>query len=129
MTSEPLTDQAKDMVRLKEWRSIINLTFDPILIVDPSGTVLIANDEALRLFEYTETEFMGINIEMLMPERFRASHGKHMADYLVSKERRDMSIKAALVTRSGREIPVKIGLKAQVNEIGVFIGATIKPTN
>jgi len=129
MNEEDLTAKARDMVRLKEWRSIINLTFDPILIVDPAGTVLIANDEALRLFEYTEVEFLGINIESLMPERFRASHGKHMSDYLVSKERRDMSIKAALTTRGGREIPVKIGLKAQVNELGVFIGATIKPAN
>ncbi len=127
MTNEPLTEKTKDMVRLKEWRSIINLTFDPILIVDPTGTILIANEEALRLFEYTDAEFMGLNIEMLMPERFRASHGKHMADYLVSKERRDMSIKAVIVTRGGREIPVRIGLKAQVNEQGVFIGATIKP--
>ena len=44
---------------------------DAIVVVDRSGNIVIVNQLAGRLFGYSRQELLGMQIEALVPERFR----------------------------------------------------------
>ncbi|MDP2788385.1 MAG: PAS domain S-box protein [Pseudomonadota bacterium] len=54
---------------------------DAMLIADSGGSIRLANPAAERLFGHTQAEFEAINIEDLIPQRFRAKHAHDRADY------------------------------------------------
>ena len=45
---------------------------DAIVVVDRSGHIVIANHLAERLFGYSRQELLALQIEGLVPQRFRA---------------------------------------------------------
>jgi PAS domain S-box-containing protein len=85
---------------------------DPVLLVDASGVIVLANPQLCNLFGYTEGELPGQPVSCLLPERFRATHGKHLEDYFRAPSVRAMGIGMELsASRSdGNEFPVEISL-------------------
>lgn len=83
-----------------------------MLVVDAEGRIGLANPAAHRLLGYEAGQLAGMAIEMLVPERFRASHVRHRQAFALSPDRRPMSRRAEVVALAGdgREIPVEIGL-------------------
>lgn len=84
---------------------------------DDNGTILDASPKAEEIFEYfTRYETIGQSIDILVPERFRESHHRQRTVIFKDDARprylgnRDMPIIG--LTKSGREIPVLIGLRA-----------------
>lgn len=96
----------------RKFRSVLNNTFDAILIVDANGKVDLANHSALKLFEFTELELLTKTVEDLMPDRFRKGHIEDRREYLKFPVARPMGIGRTLYikTKYGKEIPVEIGL-------------------
>jgi len=47
---------------------------DAILICDPAGTVRYWNAAAERMFGFPATEALGMSMNLIIPERFRARH-------------------------------------------------------
>ncbi len=95
---------------------------DGILIADAGGVIRDANPRASELFGYTADELMGMNVEALVPERFRARHPSHRQNYSVHPHARAMG--AALNLRGlrgdGTEFPVDIMLKPMQTAEGVM---------
>jgi PAS domain S-box-containing protein len=85
---------------------------DPLLLVDASGLIVLANPHLSHLFGYADGELLGQPVETLLPEAFRASHGKHLADYFRAPSVRSMGIGMELSARraDGSEFPVEISL-------------------
>ena len=63
-------------------RRLLDTAPDAILLVRPDGTVAFANERAERLFGYSREELAGLGLEDLVPERFRAAHERHRAEFL-----------------------------------------------
>jgi len=65
------------------------------------------------LFGYTRTEFAGMNIEDLVPERFRRRHPGHRENYNAHPRTRQMGAAMNLfgLRKDGTEFPVDIMLK------------------
>ncbi|HEX6965258.1 MAG TPA: ATP-binding protein [Gemmatimonadaceae bacterium] len=58
--------------------SIIAISSDAIISVDASQHIILFNHGAERIFGYTAAEVLGKPLELLIPERARAAHGKDL---------------------------------------------------
>jgi PAS domain S-box-containing protein len=85
---------------------------DPVIVVDRAGRILFANLEAERVFEYPPNTLIGENVDLLVPERLRATHAIHRGRYAESPRVRPMGSNLTLFgrKRGGAEFPVEISL-------------------
>eukprot|EP00547_Thalassionema_nitzschioides_P003693 CAMPEP_0194215764 /NCGR_PEP_ID=MMETSP0156-20130528/17780_1 /TAXON_ID=33649 /ORGANISM="Thalassionema nitzschioides, Strain L26-B" /LENGTH=689 /DNA_ID=CAMNT_0038944367 /DNA_START=93 /DNA_END=2162 /DNA_ORIENTATION=- len=63
-------------------QGLITSSIDPIVQIDCRGIIKLANPACCRVFQYTQEELFGKNINMLMPEPFRTQHSKFIENYL-----------------------------------------------
>src|SRR6202795_2321034 len=85
---------------------------DAIVVSDHEGKIREVNAQDERFFGYSRSELLGQPIEMLIPERFRASHPGRRADYAAHPRVRTMGAGLELYgrRRNGSEFPVDIML-------------------
>jgi PAS domain S-box-containing protein len=94
------------------YRELLESTPDGIVIVNPTGHILIANRQAESLFGYGPDEMRGSTVESLLPERFRTSHKGHRSHYFEQPRTRAMGAGLELygLRKDGTEFPVEISL-------------------
>lgn len=63
-------------------KAIIDTAIDCIIIIDEKGTVETINDAGVLLFQYAESEVVGKNVSMLMPEPDHSRHDQYLSNYL-----------------------------------------------
>ncbi len=83
-----------------------------MIIIDSTGTILFANNQVTALFGYSPKEIKGKQVELLLPERFRARHTSHRDNYSRNVRVRPMGAGLELfgMRRDGSEFPVEISL-------------------
>jgi PAS domain S-box-containing protein len=83
-----------------------------LLVVRRDGLVEFANAQARNILGYGADELVGLHIDRLVPDRFRAGHPVNRANYLVHPTTRPMGAGRDLyaLRKDGTEIPVEIGL-------------------
>ena len=64
-----------------QFSSMLEIAPDAIIATDSTMHITLFNRAAEKLFEYESSEIMGKKIETLMPDRFRAGHGKHVETF------------------------------------------------
>ncbi len=108
--------------------AIMEAAPDAILLTDLNGVIVLMNRAAERLFEYESSELLGQPIEILVPEKVRASHAKDRASYVRAARPRAMGEVGCLtgIRKDGVEIPVSIGLSPLKARQGQFIICTIR---
>jgi len=86
---------------------------DAIFVTDAAGAIRDANPRATELFGYTRAELAGMNIEDLVPERFRQRHPSHRENYNAHPRARQMGAALNLfgLRKDGTEFPLDIMLK------------------
>jgi formate hydrogenlyase transcriptional activator len=86
---------------------------DAIFVTDADGRICDANPRATELFGYTRTELAGMNVERLVPERFRVRHPRHRENYNAHPRARQMGAELNLfgLRKDSTEFPVDIMLK------------------
>ena len=93
---------------------ILDFVPDAILGVETDGTVVIANSQAEKLFGFRRDTLIGEPLEMLVPQRYRATHPEHRRRYFETPRTRPMGQGAELYARrrDGTEFPAEISLSA-----------------
>ena len=88
----------------------------------------MVNTLAAELFNYPEEMMLGHLVEEFMPERFRARHASYRTKYFDNPVRRAMgsSIELAILTRTGLEVRVDLGLAPLRVAEGTFVSITIE---
>jgi len=76
--------------------SIINTAIDGILTIDQHGNIESINPSACLIFGYSQSEVIGKNISMLMPQPDRSKHDGYLSHYQETGEKR--------VIGKGREV-------------------------
>ena len=56
------------------FRLAFELSPSGIIVIDATGTIVLANREIERLFGYDHEELVGRSIDILVPDRFRSRH-------------------------------------------------------
>jgi len=93
--------------------TILDQEADASLIVDESGTIRFATDEACRLLKYAPGELRGKVVEQLLPVRFRLAHIGHRIRFTDYHRTRQMGAGPELIAlcKDSTERPVDISLK------------------
>jgi PAS domain S-box-containing protein len=91
---------------------------DALLIVGGDGSIEFANQHAEHLFGYEPDQLVGVEIEALIPKRYRQRHVEMRAEFSVDPSVRPMGHGRELFAqgRDGREFPVEIGIGPAARE-------------
>ena len=126
MTSTPTEpDRHLDWSLLE---TVMQLSPDAALAVDSAGTIRAVNRLATDLFGYEAGDLVGSELEILLPERFRAGHGAHRDGYSETPRSRRMGVGLDLWGRrkDGSEFPVDISLAPLAGSEGVATVAAVR---
>jgi len=101
---------------------------DAMIIIDGFGTIRYTNRQVSALFGYPHDEIIGLSVEHLMPERFRARHIGHRRQYTSNIRTRPMGAGLQLYGRrkDGTEFPVEISLSPIEDGDHVLVAAAIR---
>ncbi len=97
---------------LENLKSVLAEAAEAALIVDESGTVLLAADQACALLKYRSGDLDGQSVELLMPERFRMTHIGQRLRFTDHRATRPMGtgLKLIALCQDGSELRVDIRL-------------------
>mgnify|MGYP000111304737 CR=1 FL=1 len=105
--------------------AISDNVMDAIITIDRQGTIVTVNRAAVTLFGWAADEFVGQNINMIMPEPHRSMHDAHLAKYLDAPGSKVVGrlIEVPAISKDGRTFPITLGVsEVTLNEQQMFIG-------
>ena len=88
---------------------ILQISAEAVISADVDQRITLYNQAAEKTFGYTAQEAMGQSIDMLIPERFRAAHAKHVTQFAESaKQSLLMSARRQVfgLRKDGTEFPM-----------------------
>lgn len=94
------------------FRLVVEAAPNALVMVDPTGAIVMVNAQAERMFGYSRTELLGQPVEILVPPRYRASHPELCKAFQKAPQARPMGAGRELyaLKKDGSEFPVEIGL-------------------
>lgn len=109
-------------------RNLVEAAPDAILVVDPSGKILLINKQGEDLFGYSRSELVGKAVEILIPQKYLATHEQNRLEYMADPALRPMGAGRNLVARrkDGREVAVDIMLSPIKDENGTSVIVTTR---
>ena len=97
--------------------AILAIAADAIISLDESLRVTLFNEGAATIFGYSPQEIIGKPLELLIPERMRSNHKRHVADFSRSPvAARKMGDRQEIFARrkDGTEFPAEASIAKQV---------------
>lgn len=110
---------------------LLRFSPDAMLVVDDQGRIRYANETVTQMFGYAPEALMGEPIAVLVPERLRGRHGKHIAGYMREPDNREMGARIAdlfAMRADGSEFSA--GIRLAPFQLGnkLFVAAAIRDT-
>ena len=109
------------------FRQVFESAPNALIMTDADGVIGLVNGQTEKEFGYGREELIGKPVEMLIPERFRASHPSLRRGYVQAPAPRLMGGGRELfgVRRDGAEIPLEIGLSPIHSSSGLLVLVSI----
>jgi PAS domain S-box-containing protein len=110
------------------FRELVDAAPDGVVVCDHRGKIVLVNSEAERMFGYARDELLGLQIDVLVPDRVRKHHGAHVHGYTSAPRLRPMGSGMELTgrTKDGGELPVEISLAPINTSRGLLVTAGIR---
>jgi two-component system CheB/CheR fusion protein len=120
--------QARELdERRDELHWVVESAPNGFVMTDAEGRIIMVNTRTEKLLGYPREELIGQPVEILVPDRFRAQHGKDRRQFMGNPETRPMGAGRDLWARrkDGSEVPVEIGLSPIRTHCGMRILASV----
>ena len=108
--------------------SFVEAASEAILGVGDGGRIMLVNRRTEEMFGYTRGELLGMELGLLVPDRFRAAHAADSAGFFSRPRVRHMGTEIELFGRrkDGTEFPADIGLTHVYTPDGPLVFALVK---
>ena len=101
---------------------------DGLIVVNPQGLIVLANQQTAAMFGYAREEMLGVPVELLIPSRYRHDHVEQRQGFFKKPEQRAMAARRNLfgLRKDGSEFPVEISLSPFPTTGGLVVISTIR---
>jgi two-component system cell cycle sensor histidine kinase/response regulator CckA len=112
----------------RKFEQFVEFAPDAIVGVGRDGRIVLVNAQTEALFGYDRNELVGLDVDVLVPERFGDVHPTHRDGYFADPRPRAMGAERELFSRrkDGSEFPAEISLSSIETEEGVLGIAAIR---
>ena len=107
--------------------ALFEFATEGILVTDTTGSIVMINPAAERMFGYDKGELTGQKIEVLIPRKFSGNHEKHRDGFNKNPQPRSMGVGRDLFAsrKDDSEFPVEISLSPFESPNGKFVIAFV----
>jgi len=105
--------------------AVIDHIVDGIITITKSGSIESFNPAATRMFGYSESEVIGQNVKILMPEPYHSEHDGYLHHYVDTGEKKVIGIGREVVGRrkDGSIFPMDLAIsEVAINHTRYFVG-------
>lgn len=108
--------------------AILEIFPDATILVNETGEIVLCNKEISTMFGYNNQELVGLQLEVLIPERFRSRHPENQKKYFNNPRMREMGSGLELygLKKNGTELPVEISLNPVRIKEKIYVVAAIR---
>lgn len=127
-----ILESNRDITHTKQeqlkFRALLEAAPDAMVIVDHEGKIHLINAQTEKMFGYSRDELIGKSVEILVPNRFQASHRDLRQGYERSPRHRSIEAGLELYGRrkDGSEFPAEISLSPLETPDGILISSAIR---
>ena len=88
-------------------KGVVDTANDAFITIDEGGIIESVNAAGLKIFGYTESEIVGENVKMLMPNQFSREHDSYLINYLTTSNKKVIGKGREVIAlhKDGREFP------------------------
>jgi len=112
----------------EKFQALFESAPDAMVMLGSDGKIALVSAQTEKLFGYSRGELLGKEIEVLVPERFRANHPALRAGYFAAARARPIGtgLDLAGLRRDGSEFAAEISLSPIHTREGTLIAAAIR---
>ena len=123
-----ITERIQNKLDLDQAHAFFDSAPDATVVVDDSGNIRVSNKQMTELLGYTQEELNGMNVDDLVPGRYREGHAAHRANFSTNAKVRGMGagLDLSAMTKDGREIPIEVSLSPIETADGTLVAAAIR---
>ncbi len=106
--------------------AVLDTVGEGIVTIDSEGTVIMVNREFENIWGYQRDEIIGVNLTILMPEKYRGAHKAGMKRYLSTREAVVLGRRLELegLRKDGSVFPLEIRItETEINRDVYFTAA------
>lgn len=109
-------------------RQLLDTAPDAMVVVGSNSRIVYVNRQAVTLFGYSSEELIGQSLDVLIPARYHATHGSHVARFFAAPTVRSMGSGIELfgARKDGVELPIEVSLSPLESVSGTFVSAAIR---
>ncbi len=123
-----ITERTQNDIELIKAHKFLDSAPDATVVVDECGDIQVSNKQMVKLLGYTQDELNNMNVDMLVPTRYRDNHANNRKGFSAHEKARVMGtgLDLSAMTKDGKEIPIEVSLSPIETLDGTLVAAAIR---